>query len=305
MDFPHPLKFSNLQYYEKFSIYTDKLHNLGVLGNVYLDFNSLDTAKKRFMYAHDLLRKYSMLPKALVSYEYLFQSPFGDMHRLEGNNAFRDKNYIGAINSYTMCLKYYKSGQLFAIALGNRSAAFYILNLYQYSLNDIHRALKNGYPAKLLYKLYCRAGNIERLHGNGDLAKKYYTECLKNLNACHTIMSEERKSVYKIKVLSDIEKCEGLVEQRIPRNRRQNIVHSLLGGKNENIPALSAFLELKLTEDMERGVFATCDIQPGKYLKCNFVPHFLNIYLRTYIYIICTNSHPNKVKDVDKQIPIV
>jgi len=42
------------------------------------------------------------------------------------------------------------------------------------------------------------------------------------------------------------------------------IVEQLVGGRNENIPALSAFVELKMSEDMGRGVYATSDIYPGK-----------------------------------------
>lgn len=295
------------KYYKNFDRYTGTFNDFGVLGDVYSDFSSLDTAKEKFMYTHDVLKKYSILATELESDEHN-QSSQGDVYRIEGNKAFGIKKYMWAINSYTVSLKYYKSGEPFAVALGNRSAAFYHLNFYQYCLNDIHRALKNGYPAKLLYKLYQRAGNVERVLGHGDLAKKYYKECLKNLDACHTIMPEEKKSECKIEVLNDIERCEGLVEQRIPRNTELMIVHGLLGGKNENIPALSRFLELKLSEDMGRGVYATCDIQPGKYLKCNIVTHFLNITLVPifiYIYIYVQIAVLIRWGDVGKQIPIV
>jgi len=76
-------------------------------------------------------------------------------------------------------------------------------------------------------------------------------------------MSAEAKRKFRTMVEMAMSKCE---EQ--PTERKQTIetppVEQLVGGKNKNIPALSAFVELKMSENMGRGVFATRDINPGR-----------------------------------------
>jgi len=85
--------------------------------------------------------------------------------------------------------------------------------------------------------------------------------CLTRLDEAD--LSAETKRKFRASVESAISKCE---EQ--PTDRKQTIetptVELLAGGKNKNIPALSTFVELKMSENMGRGVYATRDINPGK-----------------------------------------
>lgn len=63
--------------------------------------------------------------------------------------------------------------------------------------------------------------------------------------------------------------------------KNKNTIDALLGGVNECIPALSKCLELKCSENMGRGVYTTCDINPG----------IINYYIVTYFNTIVLISN--------------
>ncbi|XP_035033579.1 SET and MYND domain-containing protein 4 [Hippoglossus stenolepis] len=74
--------------------------------------------------------------------------------REKGNCSFKSRDYTAAALHYSqgVCSAPLRSEQL-PLCYANRSAALYHLQLYQDCLNDIDRALKNGYPSHLLHKL--------------------------------------------------------------------------------------------------------------------------------------------------------
>jgi len=76
-------------------------------------------------------------------------------------------------------------------------------------------------------------------------------------------MSAENKRKFREAVEIAATECEEL-PTRQKRTIKTPPVEQLVGGRNENIPALSAFVELKMSENMGRGVYATRDINPGK-----------------------------------------
>ncbi|KAI3373758.1 hypothetical protein L3Q82_022340 [Scortum barcoo] len=86
--------------------------------------------------------------------------------RERGNSSFKSRDYTAAALHYSqgLCLAPQSSEQL-SLCFANRSAALYHLQLYQESLDDIDKALKNGYPSHLSHKLEDRR-----------------TQCLKHLS---------------------------------------------------------------------------------------------------------------------------
>jgi len=76
-------------------------------------------------------------------------------------------------------------------------------------------------------------------------------------------MSPENKHKFRVAVESALAECEKLAAEQ-KGTIKTPIVDQLVGGRNENIPALSAFVELKMSEDMGRGVYATRNINPGR-----------------------------------------
>ncbi|XP_030010007.1 protein-lysine N-methyltransferase SMYD4 [Sphaeramia orbicularis] len=75
-------------------------------------------------------------------------------NREMGNSSFKTREYTAAALHYSqgICFAPQSSEQL-SLCYANRSAALYHLQHYQGSLDDIDRALKNGYPSHLLHKL--------------------------------------------------------------------------------------------------------------------------------------------------------
>jgi len=69
-----------------------------------------------------------------------------------------------------------------------------------------------------------------------------------------------------MKVQNAVTECDEVEEMPIDSTTTRETpgVEHLIGGRNKNIPALSAFVELKMSKNMRRGVYATHDINPGK-----------------------------------------
>lgn len=220
------------------------------------------SATVRFSCINRLLKEHNILPVELSGYKFSCARE-SESIRQKGNVLFKSKEYTLALKCYNRSLFLANHGtEMYGHALANRSAVFFRLNKYEHCLLDIKRTLKSKYPTNLVFKLYERAGNVERLLGYGESAKRNYEECLKHLD--EATLSEKIKSHVKTRVMDAIEMCEGLVMYN-PVVEKQTFGGNLLGGKNENIPALSAFLELKYSETFGRGVYATRDINPGKY----------------------------------------
>jgi len=76
-------------------------------------------------------------------------------------------------------------------------------------------------------------------------------------------MPAEKKRKFRMAVEIAVTECNELLAYQ-KRTMKTSPVEQLVGGRNENIPALSAFVELKMSEKMGRGVYATRDINPGK-----------------------------------------
>uniref|UniRef100_A0A3Q1GWQ8 Protein-lysine N-methyltransferase SMYD4 n=1 Tax=Acanthochromis polyacanthus TaxID=80966 RepID=A0A3Q1GWQ8_9TELE len=77
--------------------------------------------------------------------------------RERGNSSFKTRNYTEAALHYSqgICFAPQSSEQL-SLCYANRSAALCHLQDYQECLDDIDRALRNGYPSHLLHKLQDR-----------------------------------------------------------------------------------------------------------------------------------------------------
>ncbi|KAM4544778.1 SET and MYND domain-containing protein 4 [Odontesthes bonariensis] len=77
--------------------------------------------------------------------------------RQMGNSSFKARDYMAATLHYSQgtCFAPQSSEQL-SLCFANRSAALYHLQNYQECLDDIDRALKNGYPSHLSHKLQDR-----------------------------------------------------------------------------------------------------------------------------------------------------
>jgi len=99
--------------------------------------------------------------------------------------------------------------------------------------------------------------------GSVEQAMQSYAVCLTRLDGVD--MSAEKRSKFRATIEKATAECKELFTElkktmEVPRPDEQ-----LVGGRNENIPALSAFVELRMSKNMGRGVYATRDINPGKW----------------------------------------
>ncbi|KAM7398141.1 hypothetical protein PAMA_006159 [Pampus argenteus] len=99
--------------------------------------------------------------------------------RERGNSSFKIKDYRAAALHYSqgVCFAPQSSEQL-SLCYANRSAALYHLQHYKESLADIDKALKNGYPSHLVYKLEDRRTQCLK-HQKAKL--DHHSPALKNL----------------------------------------------------------------------------------------------------------------------------
>lgn len=249
--------------------YTRKLTSEGVLGDVYVKFATLKTAEEKFAYVFDLLKKRDFLTK-------LEEWPVLDITdelilsmRRAGNTYFSSKSYSQAIEFYNACVVHGDPDtEDYAFAVANRSAVFFRTDQYEYCLQDVRRALVAKYPVGKMYKLYERAGDAERLLGRYEDAVRDYNECLKFFAISRA--NRLSRDSFLPKIMAMIAECEA--KCNVPDQASKTLNESsgrettvvLLEGPHENIPALSKCLELKFTENMGRGVFASRDISPGE-----------------------------------------
>lgn len=99
--------------------------------------------------------------------------------RDEGKSLFGKKNYIKAMQEFNRCLMFARPGsQEISMALANRSACFFYLNMPNECLIDIEMAKASNYPAYLRHKLDDRAAK------------------------CHTLLNENVQSVIREPALS-------------------------------------------------------------------------------------------------------
>ncbi|CAI6361909.1 unnamed protein product [Macrosiphum euphorbiae] len=248
--------------YDNFCHYSSRLLMAEVLGEVYVEMSKLESANRRFMFTRDLLHKHKMLIPTLdidIEYDHPIMST---SLRQNGNALFNAKFYAESAKIYTESLTGSNpSTEHYALALANRSAAYLHMGQYELCLKDVRCAMCSNYPSKLAYKLYERAGQAERKLDLVERAKESYAVCLTRLDEAD--MSAENKRKFRAAVEIAATECEELLTAERKRTTKTHRVEHLVGGRNENIPALSAFVELKMSEDMGRGVFATCHINPG------------------------------------------
>jgi len=249
--------------YDNFLHYTSRLLMADVLGDVYVDFSKLNSPNGRFMFTRALLHKYKLQTQTLeVDMDY-DQPNVSASLRQKGNEFFKAKQYEKAADLYTECLMGSDSNtECHALALGNRSAAYFHMGKYELSPKDARWAMGSKYPSRLMYKLHERAGHAERMVGLVERATRSYTKCLTLLDQGD--MSEKIKLKLREPIEKALTECLEVWTEHKKKPKKPRPDEQLIGGRNEHIPALSAFVELRMTKDMGRGVYATHDINPGK-----------------------------------------
>lgn len=251
----------------RFAPYIDRFKTVGCcLDEILLEFSIKDSAEKRFDFARELMKKHGLLPEAVHKPHDYKNTLYDSKKTLElrriGSELLKDKNYTEALIVYTESIKSSEPGtECHSHALASRSVVMFYTEQYHLCLNDIRRAMLSQYPIGMMYKLYQLAGDSESYLGHGDSAKKNYLKCLEFMDK--TTMTKDAEQKLRLEITNAIKSCESLGEKKVDESKIP--VDKLLGGSNDKIPAFSKFLELKNSPNLGRGVYATCDINPGDY----------------------------------------
>jgi len=254
-----------------YSHYTDRLKKPADA------LSELKSADNKFLFTRALLMEHGILPTTLdrpaksdMSLEDTFKWMAGWKIGVELHT---DKNYKEAAKQFTIVLIDIEPGtEDHALVLFHRAVSLFHMGMYTQCLMDLRQAMGSKYPREIGPELYQFAGLVHRHLGRRKEAEKCYVECLRRLNA--STLTPEEQNLIRTEVAIAMDRCKFREKKEEIKEETywssddsalgKPIVEKLVGGRNQNIPALSAFLELKSSINMGRGVYATRDINPGK-----------------------------------------
>lgn len=136
--------------------------------------------------------------------------------RDEGKKYYARKDFIKAMQEFNRCLMFARSGsQEISLAIANRSACFYHLNMPDECLRDIELAKASNYPADLQAKLDDRVSKCHELKKQ-DVKPHLYVirepalsfwehERYAGVADCLEIQQSDDKSGYDIRTICDLD----------------------------------------------------------------------------------------------------
>jgi hypothetical protein len=144
--------------------------------------------------------------------------------RITGDDRFKVKNYLFALNHYNRSIAFAKSKNVAALAYGNRSAVYFENQLYNECLENIQLARENGYPSNKMSILADREAKCKEL-----------------MDELKTLLDE-----FKDEKSNDIRDF-----------------FKLSYPANEKIPWVVDCVEVRTTEQFGRGIYAKQDLKAG------------------------------------------
>ncbi|XP_063699118.1 SET and MYND domain-containing protein DDB_G0273589-like [Culicoides brevitarsis] len=131
-----------------------------------------DAAKLRFC-----LKTLEKLPEALPKASEMLK-PKNDKvsteARTKGNEFFKAKDYISALDFYNRSICHAKSKQNLGMGYANRSAVYFHAGFWKFCLENIELALKNDYPEQFHAKLESRRAEcLEKMKTREDSQVKF------------------------------------------------------------------------------------------------------------------------------------
>jgi len=257
-------------------------NNLDIISN---QFMKLTTDRDRISYLLqlDVVHNHLRLPdncQSLVSAGGK-SSDLATKFRAEGNQYFKERKYMAALEKYTESLSYAplpqtESGSgdnMASLALANRSAAFFQLGKHELCLSDICQAFSMGYPPALAYKLYDRKGQCFLALGRRSEAASSFRAALDALAAACDLESN-RHEQWQFNLRKRIQSCDQKHQQ--PCSAERSSVE--LCAKFNDIPqipecerhsqfeSLSDACDVVYDPCLGRYIVAKRDISPGEVI---------------------------------------
>lgn len=156
-----------------------KLKADGIFHKVLLDIQKAESVDEKLKIIEHL-RQNEYLHLPAIPLKKLKNNENSTKYRHLGNHHFALKtsaDYLKALEYYnkSMCFAETTSNEGMGLALANRSAVYYALEMYDDCLDNIKLAKKSGYPTHLMYKLDNREEQCLK-HGTKKITQKHTIE---------------------------------------------------------------------------------------------------------------------------------
>ena len=176
-----------------------------------------------------------------------------------------------AATAYNSALLYAQNGDFLALAYANRSAVFFQMNEIKACYRDIQRAIQNGYPEHLLYKLWDRKGKCLMKVSRYVQAIEAFENCLESLP--RGIKDEKKLETFTADVEKSIKACQGRESSGVdPFAKDISKIPSLGFGVNPSIPSFSKAINLEYSSQSGRYGTATRKIECGEVVVVDKSP---------------------------------
>ncbi|XP_078000024.1 protein-lysine N-methyltransferase SMYD4-like [Glandiceps talaboti] len=264
---------SSDEYNSLFKKVCDKLQETGDVKALSVEFGKLKNEADRVAFALKLQSVHD-----IVNVVPTFQQKSADKSRelrSKGNTAFQKQQNEKALEFYTESILFAPisdeedGGTLLelALALANRSAVLYHMKEHKLCLEDIERAIQNGYPEELRYKLhYRRGGCLRALKRNAD-ARERFQEARESADISK--LDKKKLKSFKSDIDAQLKLCRG-DNVNGPDGTKEKTANKvppeLSYGQNKQIPCASSALEIKSSPEAGRYAVATRDIKAGDVL---------------------------------------
>ncbi|KAL5241356.1 hypothetical protein ACI65C_008766 [Semiaphis heraclei] len=209
-----------------------------------------------------------------------------------GNDFFQKSDHRNALNQYSLAVLHCPQTKDWRIQLSivyaNRSACLYHLKNYDLAISDIQRAIDNGYPKDLRYKVYDRKARCLLATKQFKLALESFRTTLGSLDDSN--LSSEKRQKLQLDV-------ENMMNMLIKDKHSNNVIMEsgttkpqepeVYGGQNDVYPAFSNAVSVKYNETEGRHAVAGSDVPVGKVLLTERA--YASFLLSEYSHSHCTN----------------
>ncbi|XP_044733356.1 SET and MYND domain-containing protein 4-like [Chrysoperla carnea] len=195
---------------------------------------------------------------------------FAETFRVEGNNAYKEKNFELSFYLYTNSIANAPVGECAALAYGNRSAVSFEIYKFQDCIKDIHKSLENDYPVHLRYKIFLRLAQCYRHLGNIEKCIEALRELEENLKYAtfkldsikehyENSLRELTQSLDNGHFTSEVYGTESIKDDEL-------CVPTPAYGTSKDIPGASSALSIHENAELGRYVVANANIKAGDIL---------------------------------------
>lgn len=227
------------------------------------EFSKLTSNEERVYFVWNLPIVHSLLKVKRSHREKSKQS--AERSKKDGNTQFQLKRYKAAVNLYSQTVALAPPGELLALGFANRSAALFHLERFPEALDDIHMALSEGYPSKLLYKLFDRQALCLLKLGEVSKARESLQQLLLALD--ESSMESDKLDSWRESTITRIDQIAGKEDfTLITKSKSCEKTLPPLPSSNPRFPSASGAVEVRYTEDLGRHAVATAPVSTGEVM---------------------------------------